>query len=77
MRIQAETWFIYADYNGFRCTSTWYVYVVYLGVRYLKSNSMLQIPKPNQQEGLGITWPAQETNMDKLKEYFNQVKAKM
>ncbi|KAK0517226.1 hypothetical protein JMJ35_000381 [Cladonia borealis] len=35
------------------------------------------IPKPNQQEGLGITWPAEETNMDKLKEYFNQVKAKM
>ncbi|MCJ1274200.1 Adenosine 5'-monophosphoramidase [Puttea exsequens] len=35
------------------------------------------IPKPNQEEGLGITWPAQETNMDKLKEYFNEVKAKM
>ena len=36
-----------------------------------------QIPKPNQQEGLGIGWPASETNMEKLKTYFNEVKAKM
>lgn len=36
-----------------------------------------QIPKPNQQEGLGIGWPATETNMEKLKTYFNEVKAKM
>ena len=36
-----------------------------------------QIPKPNQQEGLGIGWPASETNMDKLKAYFNEIKAKM
>ncbi|CAD6589771.1 MAG: Adenosine 5'-monophosphoramidase [Alectoria sarmentosa] len=35
------------------------------------------IPKPNQQEGLGIGWPASETNMEKLKTYFNEVKAKM
>ena len=34
-----------------------------------------QIPKPNQQEGLGISWPASETNMEKLKTYFNEVKA--
>ena len=37
----------------------------------------VQIPKPNQQEGLGIGWPATETNMEKLKTYFNEVKAKM
>lgn len=36
-----------------------------------------QIPKPNQQEGLGIGWPASETNMERLKSYFNEVKAKM
>ena len=36
-----------------------------------------QIPKPNQQEGLGIGWPAAETNMEKLKTYFNEIKAKM
>ncbi|KAM0797242.1 HIT-like domain-containing protein [Usnea florida] len=35
------------------------------------------IPKPNQQEGLGIGWPATETNMEKLKTYFNEVKARM
>ncbi|KAK4695992.1 histidine triad (HIT) family protein, partial [Lecanoromycetidae sp. Uapishka_2] len=35
------------------------------------------IPKPSQQEGLGIGWPAQETNMDKLKKYFEEVKAKI
>lgn len=36
-----------------------------------------QIPKPNQQEGLAIGWPASETNMEKLKKYFNEVKAHM
>ena len=36
-----------------------------------------QIPKPNQQEGLAIGWPASETNMEKLKKYFNEVKANM
>lgn len=36
-----------------------------------------QIPKPNQQEGLGIGWPASETNMEMLKTYFNEVQAKM
>lgn len=37
----------------------------------------VQIPKPNEQEGLGIGWPASETDMDKLKKYFEVVKAKM
>ncbi|KAL8909298.1 MAG: hypothetical protein Q9207_000308 [Kuettlingeria erythrocarpa] len=35
------------------------------------------IPKPNTTEGLGIEWPAQKTDMDKLKALFNEVKAKM
>ncbi|KAL4875802.1 HIT-like domain-containing protein [Aspergillus karnatakaensis] len=35
------------------------------------------IPKPNETEGLGIGWPAQESNMDKLKEYYESVKSKM
>jgi len=35
------------------------------------------IPKPNEEEGLGISWPAQQQDMDKLKEYFEEVKAKM
>ncbi|KAL8713955.1 MAG: hypothetical protein Q9220_002101 [cf. Caloplaca sp. 1 TL-2023] len=35
------------------------------------------IPKPNQAEGLGISWPAQETDMDKLKAFYNDIKAKM
>ncbi|KAL4759026.1 HIT family protein [Aspergillus foveolatus] len=35
------------------------------------------IPKPNEEEGLGIGWPAQATDMDKLKEYYESIKAKM
>ncbi|RAL03787.1 HIT family protein [Aspergillus ibericus CBS 121593] len=35
------------------------------------------IPKPNQTEGLGIEWPAQATDMDKLKALFEELKAKM
>ncbi|MCJ1285731.1 Adenosine 5'-monophosphoramidase [Xylographa opegraphella] len=36
-----------------------------------------QIPKPNVTEGLSMTWPMQPTDMDKLKSYFEEVKAKM
>ena len=36
-----------------------------------------QIPKPSPEEGLGISWPAKETDMDKLKALFNEIKAKM
>ena len=39
--------------------------------------TLLQIPKPNQAEGLGIQWPAQSTDMDKLKTLFNELKAKI
>lgn len=35
------------------------------------------IPKPNEKEGLGIGWPAQETDMDKLKQLQEQLKSKM
>ncbi|KAL8797558.1 MAG: hypothetical protein Q9195_000375 [Heterodermia aff. obscurata] len=35
------------------------------------------IPKPTPEEGLGIGWPAKETDMDKLKALFNEIKAKM
>jgi len=35
------------------------------------------IPKPNEQEGLGIGWPAQQTDMDKLKQLHETLKAKM
>ncbi|KAL6721111.1 Adenosine 5'-monophosphoramidase [Lecanora helva] len=38
---------------------------------------MGKIPKPNEQEGLGIGWPAQETDMDELKKYFESIKSKM
>ncbi|KAL4820682.1 HIT-like domain-containing protein [Aspergillus spinulosporus] len=34
------------------------------------------IPKPNEEEGLGIGWPAQAADMDKLKEYYESIKAK-
>lgn len=39
---------------------------------------MSQIPKPNEEEGLGIGWPAQEkTDMEKLKALHSEIKAKM
>lgn len=35
------------------------------------------IPKPNEKEGLGIGWPSQQTDMDKLKALHERLKAKM
>ncbi|KAI9788636.1 MAG: Adenosine 5'-monophosphoramidase [Peltula sp. TS41687] len=35
------------------------------------------IPKPNEQEGLGISWPAMEMEKSKLEELSQEVKAKM
>jgi hypothetical protein len=37
----------------------------------------IQIPKPNEQEGLGIGWPTKQVDMDALKKYFEEVKSKM
>ncbi|KAJ5809717.1 Hit family protein 1 [Penicillium pulvis] len=35
------------------------------------------IPKPNEEEGMSIGWPTQETNMDKLKALHEEIKSKM
>ncbi|CAP64567.1 uncharacterized protein PODANS_5_8420 [Podospora anserina S mat+] len=35
------------------------------------------IPKPNEKEGLGVGWPMQATDMDKLKALFEDIKGKM
>jgi len=35
------------------------------------------IPKPNNTEGLGVGWPQQLTDMDKLKALFEDIKSKM
>lgn len=35
------------------------------------------IPKPNEKEGLGIGWPAKDTDMDGLKKLHEQLKSKM
>ncbi|RDW73893.1 HIT protein [Coleophoma crateriformis] len=35
------------------------------------------IPKPDQEQGLTVGWPAQKTDMDKLKELFAEIKSKM
>ncbi|KAK5662603.1 hypothetical protein OQA88_8517 [Cercophora sp. LCS_1] len=35
------------------------------------------IPKPNQEEGLGIGWPQQKTDMDKLKALSEEIKSKV
>ncbi|CAG7916221.1 unnamed protein product [Penicillium olsonii] len=35
------------------------------------------IPKPNEKEGMSIGWPSQETDMDKLKALYEDIKSKM
>ncbi|KAK3942081.1 HIT-like domain-containing protein [Diplogelasinospora grovesii] len=35
------------------------------------------IPKPNPEEGLGIRWPQQKTDMDTLKALYEEIKSKM
>lgn len=35
------------------------------------------IPKPDESQGLGIKWPQQKTDMDKLKALLEEIKAKM
>ncbi|KAI4752954.1 HIT-like protein [Aureobasidium sp. EXF-3400] len=35
------------------------------------------IPKPNEKEGLGISWPQQQGNQDKLKKLKEEIMAKM
>ncbi|KAF2239435.1 HIT-like protein [Viridothelium virens] len=35
------------------------------------------IPKPNQEEGLGIVWPQQDLGKDKLQKLFEEIKSKM
>ncbi|KAK3689788.1 HIT-like domain-containing protein [Podospora appendiculata] len=35
------------------------------------------IPKPNAEEGLGIRWPQQKTDMDKIKALYEEIKARM
>ncbi|KAM0694168.1 hypothetical protein Q7P36_006295 [Cladosporium allicinum] len=35
------------------------------------------IPKPNKEEGLGIEWPMQSANKDKLQQLLEEIKAKM
>jgi hypothetical protein len=39
--------------------------------------TLVQIPKPNADEGLGVGWPQQATDMDKLKALYEEVKALM
>ncbi len=35
------------------------------------------IPKPNEQEGLGISWPQQNPGKDKLQQLLDDIKSKM
>ncbi|KAI1646910.1 HIT-like protein [Daldinia loculata] len=35
------------------------------------------IPKPNEEQGLGVGWPQQATDMDALKALCEEIKAKM
>jgi hypothetical protein len=43
----------------------------------VKTTKNIQIPKPNEQEGLGISWPTKPADMDALKQYLEEVKSKM
>lgn len=42
-----------------------------------KTNHRMQIPKPNETEGLGINWPSTTGDMDKLKALCEEIKSKM
>lgn len=35
------------------------------------------IPKPNETEGLGISWPQQNPGKEKLQQLLDEIKAKM
>lgn len=35
------------------------------------------IPKPNEQEGLGISWPQTDPGKEKLQKLLEEIKAKM
>ena len=35
------------------------------------------IPKPDEKQGLGITWPAKEADKDELKAYFEDIKQRL
>ena len=35
------------------------------------------IPKPNKEEGLGISWPQQSPGKEKLQQLLEEIKAKM
>ncbi|RBR13405.1 uncharacterized protein FIESC28_08186 [Fusarium coffeatum] len=35
------------------------------------------IPKPNKEEGLGVGWPTKPADMDQLKAYYEEIKAKI
>ena len=71
------------------CIFIWYVLLAYLSnlhlpptqiflqYLYLLPTNVPQIPKPNITEGLSMSWPAQQTDMDKLKALFEDLKAKM
>ena len=71
------------------CIFTWYVYPSSGSNRESNTTSACelggetaklteeQIPKPNATEGLSMTWPMQPTDLDKLKSYFEEIKAKM
>lgn len=37
----------------------------------------MQIPKPNETEGLGIHWPTTTGDMEKLKALQEEIKSKM
>ncbi|KAI1011860.1 hypothetical protein LB503_004186 [Fusarium chuoi] len=37
----------------------------------------IQIPKPNETEGLGVEWPTKPADMEQLKAYCEELKAKI
>ncbi|KAF5977161.1 Hit family 1 [Fusarium coicis] len=37
----------------------------------------IQIPKPNETEGLGVKWPTKPADMEQLKAYCEELKAKI
>jgi len=48
-----------------------------LHVGFANARAVHMIPKPNEQEGLGIQWPQQNGNNGKLQKLLEELKAKM
>ncbi|KKA27191.1 hypothetical protein TD95_002110 [Thielaviopsis punctulata] len=61
------------DYNILQNNGT----IAHQEVHHVHFHMKQKIPKPSAEQGLGVGWPSQPTDMEKLKALYEEVKAKM